>query len=189
MTSSDSEKWVKENLIVSNIPQPSVVVFYNIPYKCVQMRSEGIHDFVCSKTRGCRWCHHEQTSTIQAICTENTKGKDIQDGPHSEHKTTFSSTFPSYKCDVSLNLPGLKWYIRSSTEGAEFSVNHLCKLTNAGLASVTKCDWQGYCHHMKKLKMHTIKRMASVLMYGYDYDIQSTLQGFVWRRRVWVIWQ
>jgi hypothetical protein len=33
---------------------------------------------------------------------------------------------------------------------AEFSSNRLSELTDAGIASATKGDWQGYCHRMRK---------------------------------------
>jgi lipoate-protein ligase B len=44
--------------------------------------------------------------------------------------------------------------------GVEFSIK-MCELTDVKLSSVTKADWQAYCHHVKK---HVIKGMASFLM-------------------------
>jgi len=33
---------------------------------------------------------------------------------------------------------------------ADFSLNRLCELTDAGIASATRGDWQGCCHHMRR---------------------------------------
>jgi hypothetical protein len=34
--------------------------------------------------------------------------------------------------------------------GEEFSSNRLCELTDAGINSATKGDWQGCCHRMRR---------------------------------------
>jgi hypothetical protein len=54
---------------------------------------------------------------------------------------------------VELNMPWLAWNVSTDAKvwrGNSLSTN---ELTDVGISSATKGDWQGYCHHVGTIKV------------------------------------
>jgi hypothetical protein len=63
---------------------------------------------------------------------------------------------------------------------AEFSLNRLCELTDAGIVSAPKGNWQGYCHRMERTEEEYYETVIFSDVTDRIVKSNPYKKGFIW---------